>query len=275
MAWCRTALIPLMLLMCAGQSLGESGSGTGMDQYQVGYLRDYMASQRFFDRLSHLADSPDYQAADIGTQVTMGEHAAQRAFSWILREYPLWTLATYGSFYTAVGALASPLASRLWNLYRFASKDVKLFSSMLGIVPVMLIVNPMMVLGGQVYYAMLPPSIPEALLIFQYGAKKNLLSRSTQNYIEDELFYSFWQSPSSEGLYRLRKILDKALRLPSYTKALTYDSSRIQDSLKNFSPELVERLDRFAFTEIMRQKMKMSPAGHYPVYFQGAPGTGK
>lgn len=274
----RIIFVILIFVFPACKSLGdELGCSAGLDQYQhqIGYIRDYMASQRLFDRLNYLNEFQEFRQADVVTQVKMGEQAAQRAFSWIVREYPLRTMAMYGAFYGIVGAMLTVIVPTAIEAFMAAPRDVKLIASLMITAPSLLLVNPLAVMGGQAYYSVLPPSIPEASLVLQYGGKKNLLDKSTQNYIENELFYSFWQSPSSDGAYRLHKILDKALRLPSYTKKLDYDPDRIRAALRNFPPGLIDRLNRFALTEIMRQKMKQHPVGHYPVYFYGAPGTGK
>ena len=270
----RLALVMWIGLTLAGNAQGDN-AGAGFDQYQIGYLRDYMASQRFFDRLNYLGEQFDYEQADIEDKVILGDRAARSSLSWILREYPLSIMTYHGLFYGATATVSSFFIPHVWHMYRYASQDMKMVLPIFGVVPAMLVVNPLVTMGSQAYYTILPPSIPEASLIYQYGAKKNLLDKSTQHYIEDELFYAFWQSPSSDGLYRLHKILDKALRLPSYTKELTYDSQKIRNALRNFPSELIDRLDRFALAEINRQKMKKRPVGHYPVYFQGAPGTGK
>ena len=276
MARLRTIFVILIIALSSCESWGESINNAGAQyQHQVGYIREYMANQRLFDRLEYLESHPAYLQADMFTQVRMGEQAAQRALFWILREYPVWTLTTYGTLLGILGAggwLAFP--SFLATL-EVASPEVRVLASLMVTLPAVLLVEPLTLLGGLAYYSLIPPSIPEASLIYKYGGKKNLLDKSTQNYIEEELFYSFWQHPSAEGFYRLHKILDKALRLPSYTKRLDYDSEKIQAALKNFPSKLVERLDRFALTEIMRQRMQTHPVGHYPVYFHGAPGTGK
>nr|MDT0251418.1 ATP-binding protein [Endozoicomonas sp.] len=272
-------IVPFFLIILKASS---DESAQHSDAPQVTLLRGYLASSRFFDRLS--AQHSGYESEDmVGGSVRRAREETAKQFAWVLREYPLYNVLPTSALYVAVSGLSAKWAAKnlLWLAGQaMVNREKVVFWSILSL--------PVLVVGGGMffgslpslyrgfYYSLFPPMLPEVNLVTAYGSKKALLPKSTQSYIEDELFYNFWQRPSSDGFKRLQKILDKALRLPFYRKSLTYNSDSIEGSLKYFSPNLVERLDRFVYSEIAYQKMAAQVSeSHYPVYFQGAPGTGK
>ncbi|WP_419534187.1 AAA family ATPase [Endozoicomonas sp.] len=265
----------LVLITTTGFANQGMTSSLSEDQQQLNYIRDYMATNRIFDRLEFLSNEVSFKRANILNKIRQGQHVSTEILWWIQREYPLYTIQQHLTAYSIPIALLVWHRHSLLDLLTTMNSELRMILTVFSAVHAKLIVDPISTVSSQLYYSALPPSIPEADLIHTYGSKKNLLDRATQRYIEDELFYTFWQSPSSEGITRLHKILDKALRLPFYTKPLIYDKSKITEALKHFSGELIERLNRFALAEITFQKMDGHPQGHYPAYFQGAPGTGK
>lgn len=271
----KTIYISLLLIIFLAKASQSVAGSLGDDQQQLNYIRDYMATHRIFDRLDFLPSRDSFRRTNILGKIRQGELASKHILWLVQREFPLYNINQHVIAYAAPVALMLWNRQYLWQWFQAMSPESKMMLTVFAAIPAVLLIDPISTVCSQIYYAALPPSIPETDLIHTYAAKKNLLDRATQRYIEDELFYTFWQSPSSEGITRLHKILDKALRLPFYTKSLVYDKKKITESLKHFSSELIDRLNRFALAEITFQKMDVHPQGHYPVYFQGAPGTGK
>lgn len=264
--------ITLLLIIAPSKASQNIAGSLGDEQQQLNYIRDYMATYRIFDRLDFLPARNSFKRANILGKIRQGEQASKQILWLVQREYPLYTINQHLMAYAVPLGLLLWNRQYLWQWFLVMNPESKMI---LTVIPAVLLIDPISTVCSQIYYATLPPSIPETDLIYTYGSKKNLLDKATQRYIEDELFYTFWQSPSSEGITRLHKILDKALRLPFYTKSLVYNKKKITDALKHFPDELIDRLNRFALAEITFQKMDIHPQGHYPVYFQGAPGTGK
>ncbi|MCL6272005.1 AAA family ATPase [Sansalvadorimonas sp. 2012CJ34-2] len=267
-------LVTFYLSFCISHALAESGGAIGPEQNQVSYTREYLASQRLFDRMVDTSSNPPNES-NIQQLILSHAKVAERELNKAMREYPFYNAVSY-SISTVIVALPILASWRtLQNAFFRLPEIVQILSTSLIPPCTMLALIPIASISLQAYFAVAPPALAEENLVIQYGSKKNFLAPSTQSYIENELFYSYWQNPSAYGLTRLRKILDKALRLPVYTKRLTYSRKRISEALVNFPQEVVDRLSRYAMTEIMFQRMDPKPSSHYPVYFQGAPGTGK
>ena len=246
------------------------------DQAYRYYIRGYMAQNRFFDRLIR---QENYIGMPLSEQVLADKKTTENALKSIQREYPLYDSIPYlvssgvilAGFYTALKFQDEISAFTKAN----GALGLVSFIAVSSLLPFS-IISTYYALSANVYYSMFLPYLPEKDVIIAYGSKKNFLKKSTQNYIEEELFYSYWRSPSSEGLYRLQKSLDKALRLPFYSKELVFDEKLAERVFKNYSQPTKKRLSRFARSEIIYQqsdaKVKDS---HHAVYFQGLPGTGK
>ncbi|MFK0569826.1 ATP-binding protein [Endozoicomonas sp.] len=248
----------------------------GLDKLHISYLRQYMVNHRFFDRVSSHASR---SGLPIETQIKIGRDETRENYQWVLREYPLYELMPYAAFTTVVavaGAIAYANSDAIANYFIALSPAGASFRLTALAVLASLSIIPIIQTFIEANHVIFPPTLPEESLILAYGAKKRLLDKSTQHYIEDELFYSFWRSPGSEALSRLQKILDKALRLPFYSKELVYDEEKIEQILRHYSPDLADRLKLFAHSELIYQQADSTIRDtHYPVYFQGAPGTGK
>ncbi|MGI2028036.1 ATP-binding protein [Endozoicomonas acroporae] len=245
------------------------------DKLHISYVRQYMANNRFFDRLN----APGYGGQPIEAQVRAGWAEAKRQYNWVLKEYSLYESLPYLAFYVPAFAIGGTALSYKGAIYQFVRTSSD-FTNLLAIVSFTmvgsLIVATSIPFTMNVYYGIFAPKLAEENLILAYGAKKALLDKRTQHYIEDELFYSFWRSPGGEALNRLQKILDKALRLPFYSKALVYDEEKIEEALQDYPTHVGERLKRFVHSELIYQQTDSSiHDSHYPIYFLGAPGTGK
>ena len=244
------------------------------EKLHISSLREYMASNRFFDRIR-----PVTSEDSVETTVRASRSEAQRHFNWIKREYPLYTSLPYLAFYSTLfigGVVSSRYHQSIANYFQNSSPMVHLAGvsvASAGLGVTMVSVAPFLM---NTYYGIFAPSLPERNLVLNYGAKKHFLDERTQHYIEDELFYSFWRSPSSEALNRLQKILDKALRLPFYSKELTFNEDKIDNALQFYPAEVAEQLKQFAYSELIYQQTDRTLRdSHYPVYFFGEPGTGK
>ncbi|WP_066014102.1 AAA family ATPase [Endozoicomonas atrinae] len=245
------------------------------DKLHISYVRQYMANNRFFDRIQVAG----YAGQPVDAQVRAGRAEAKRQYDWVLREYSLYESLPYLAFYIPafiVGGTALAYKDAISNFMVTSSAFGHiLISAAIGL-GVGITVATAIPFGMNVYYGIFAPKLAEENLILAYGAKKALLDKRTQHYIEDELFYSFWRSPSSEALSRLQKILDKALRLPFYSKELVYDEDKIDEVLRDYPTYVADRLKLFAHSELIYQQTDASIFdSHYPIYFLGAPGTGK
>ncbi|USE35811.1 AAA family ATPase [Endozoicomonas sp. SCSIO W0465] len=245
------------------------------DTLHISYVRQYMANNRFFDRLN----VGGYAGQPIGTQVRAGRAEAKRQYDWVLREYTLYESLPYIAFYIPafmVGATLHAYEVTLSDFILNRSTVNSLLAYMALSLGVAITFATFVPFTMNIYYGIFTPKLAEENLILNYGAKKALLDKRTQHYIEDELFYSFWRSPGSIALGRLQKILDKALRLPFYAKELVYDEEKIDDVLRDYPAHVADRLKLFAHSELIYQQTDASIAdSHYPIYFLGAPGTGK
>lgn len=246
------------------------------EKLHISYLRQYMATNRFFDRLNTAESHPDQPVQD---KIKAALIHTRREYNWVLREYPLYESIPYLTFY-ALSLIAGGAAYTFKDaIDLLLARDSVIVNAILFMgfpLGSALVLASTVPFGMNVYYLAFVPKLAEKNLIIGYGAKKNLLDKRTQHYIEDELFYSFWRSPSSEALSRLQKILDKALRLPFYTKKLVYDENKIDEVLQDFSTAVADRLKLFAHSELIYQQTDSTLYdSHYPIYFQGAPGTGK
>lgn len=246
------------------------------DKLHISYLRQYMANNRFFDRLNV---SGGYSGQPIEAQVKAGRAEARRQYDWVIREYPLYESIPYLAFYSVafiVGGTVYAYKDAISNYMLYSSAFTRILMSAGIGAGVGLTIATTIPFGINVYYGIFAPKLAEENLIMAYGAKKKLLDKRTQHYIEDELFYSFWRSPSSEALTRLQKILDKALRLPFYSKELVYDEGKIDEVLRDYPSYVADRLKLFAHSELIyHQTDSTIYDSHYPIYFLGAPGTGK
>lgn len=246
------------------------------EKLHISHLRQYMANNRFFDRLNA---SGGHSGQPIEAQVKSGYAAVKRQYDWILREYPLYDSAPRLAFLAlaitagATGYAYKDAVLRAYDSYSDFTQVLMLFGFLSG---AGLTSTLSISVGFNLFYGIFTPQLAEESLILGYGAKKKLLDKRTQHYIEDELFYSFWRSPSSEALSRLQKILDKALRLPFYSKELVYDEDRIDEALRDYPSYVADRLKLFAHSELIYQQTDSTIYdSHYPIYFFGAPGTGK
>ena len=232
-------------------------------------IRNYMSEERFFDRLDFFKSMSNYHALSPEEQVEKGREFTRKALTDISIEYSHTQLKKYGIYggipLAATGLVLSQLPSHL------------LGSVLTSASPVVLTLAGFLFIGAgeQIYYIKEPARLPEADLVIEYGAKRHLLDKVTRAYLEESIFYRFWQTENSDQYDKLVKVMDKALRLPVYGRQLEFNQEKTQEKLWHYSTELKNRLNRFAFSEIMIQKMAPKPEGHYPVYFYGAPGTGK
>ncbi|KEI69523.1 hypothetical protein GV64_01110 [Endozoicomonas elysicola] len=232
-------------------------------------IRNYMSETRFFDRLDFFKTTANYHSLSPEEQVSKGREATRKALTDISVEYAHTQLKKYGIYggipLAATGVIFSKLPSHLIG------------SVLTSASPVVLTLAGFLFIGAgeQLYYIKEPPQLPEADLIVEYGAKRHLLNKVTRAYLEESIFYRFWQTENTDQYDKLVKVMDKALRMPMHAKLLVYDQEKTQEKLWHYSTELKNRLIRFAFSEIMIQKMTPKPEGHYPVYFYGSPGTGK
>ena len=210
------------------------------DKLHISYVRQYMANNRFFDRIQVAG----YAGQPVDAQVRAGRAEAKRQYDWVLREYSLYESLPYLAFYVPafiVGGTALAYKDAISNFMVTSSAFGHiLISAAIGL-GVGITVATVIPFGMNVYYGIFAPKLAEENLILAYGAKKALLDKRTQHYIEDELFYSFWRSPSSEALSRLQKILDKALRLPFYSKELVYDEEKIDEVLRDYPTYVADR----------------------------------
>ncbi|CAM3584128.1 AAA family ATPase [Parendozoicomonas haliclonae] len=262
-------LIALLLILSISTVHGDQI--VGMESTQVQYTRSYLASQRFFERI----ESEDISQLPTVEQVANQKSRSADRLNFAVREYAGFTAASYGM---PIAAVTLPvLLKRNWLLSKFATLPWEAQQVIAGLTPLGMLIPalPAFYASTAIYFALFPPTLPERELIIAYGSKRHLLPASTQSYIENEVFYSFWQSPSSAGVERIHKILDKALRLPVYIREQHYTPKAVDAALRNFPDKVIERLDRFARTEILYQKMSPRPGNRHPIYFQGAPGTGK
>ncbi|MET4694166.1 AAA family ATPase [Endozoicomonas lisbonensis] len=266
------ALITTSMLGMYSASARSSGMLFTDLETETQYIRQYMAREHFFDRISV---APSTSGLTVKEQVDYYRQQTRQQLKDICQEYPMNEAITYGKP-TAAAALIAALFIRASKHFNQAD-EVTLFTSALalgwgaGYYGLICLKD----LAIQGYYFLHPPQLHEADLIIQYGSKKNLLPGSMQAYIENELFYAYWQHPSSEGYQRLRKMLDKVLRLPLVKTEQQYSKETAEAALKNFPEPVAERLDRFARSAIMKQKMPSRPDKRYVIYFQGRPGTGK
>ena len=244
------------------------------EKLHISSLREYMASNRFFDRIRLVTSEDSVEAT-----VRASRSETQGHYSWVKREYPLYASLPYLGFYSVLfagGVATNHYGESLLDYFANAPQAARLAGTFAGSMAlgVAAVTLPSFILNT--YYGIFAPTLPERNLVLDYGAKKHFLDERTQHYIEDELFYSFWRSPSSEALNRLQKILDKALRLPFYSKELTVNEDKIDNALQYYSPEVAEQLKQFAYSELIYQQTDRALLdSHYPVYFFGEPGTGK
>ncbi|WP_067515415.1 AAA family ATPase [Endozoicomonas ascidiicola] len=268
--------LSVWLILLSTQAINADEGAITPDKNHISYLRQYMATNRFFDRLTRNASDSQ---RPIEEQIKAERKVAKQQFSWVIREYPLYATLPYAAYYAGAFTIGGAVYSYREAIYKYLAASSELATIAFGsgiYISAWFYILPAIPLGQLIYYAAFAPDLAEENLILTYGSKKNLLNKSTQHYIEDELFYSFWRSPSSDALARLQKILDKALRLPFYSKELVYDEQAIDSELQNYPEHLRKRLKRFARSELIYQQTDSSiNDSHYPVYFQGVPGTGK
>ncbi|WP_257295476.1 AAA family ATPase [Endozoicomonas sp. YOMI1] len=269
--FCISFLVSIILCPIA---LADEAAVTP-DKLHISYVRQYMANNRFFDRLN----VSGYAGQPIDAQVRAGRAEAKRQYDWVLKEYSLYESLPYLAFYVPaliVGGTALSYKEAISEFMMTGSAfSSVLVSAAIGM-GIGLTVATAIPFTMNVYYGIFAPKLAEENLILAYGAKKAFLDKRTQHYIEDELFYSFWRSPGGEALSRLQKILDKALRLPFYSKELVYDEEKIDEALRDYPTHVADRLKRFAHSELVYQQTDSSIYdSHYPIYFLGVPGTGK
>lgn len=241
-------------------------------------IRRHLVLHNFFD---HLDDYPNAPNQSIEAQIVTGYRQTSRLYEATTQQWArdqirpsLKAIAMIIGLGAAVHAGSSTIARLLGATNEFAASEA--IRAMDVFMTLTLLTFPVTLAAFQLADIFYPPTLPEYGLILAYGAKRKLLDKRTQYYIENELFYSFWRSPNSSSLISLHKVLDKALRLPFYSKELVYDREKIVWGLRNYSPELRERLQRFAYSELIYQQSDhVIDDTHYPVYFQGSPGTGK
>lgn len=241
-------------------------------------IRRHLVLHDFF---AHLDDYPNAPNQSIEAQIETGFRQTRRLYEATIQQWArdqirpsLKAIGMIIGLSAAVHAGSRPVARLLGATNEFsAAEAIRATNALMCIT---LLTFPVTLALFQLADIFFPPTLPEHGLILAYGAKRKLLDKRTQYYIENELFYSFWRSPSSSSLVSLHKVLDKALRLPFYSKELAYDREKIVRALRNYSPELRERLQRFAYSELIyQQSHQVMGDTHYPVYFQGPPGTGK
>ena len=251
------------------------------DEFPIGEaasIRRYLVHHDFFAQLDQY---PDISDQSIEAQIRIGCRQTDKLYQATIQRWAraeirptLAAIAALVGLSTLVFASSEPVASLLSTPNHGAT--VELIKTIAIALPLPFITLQTVIAAIQLTNLIYSPILPEQSLILAYGAKKRLLDKRTQYYIENELFHSFWRSPSSASLIRLQKILDKALRLPFYSKKLIYDKEKIAQQLRHYSPELRERLQRFVYSELIYQQSDHTARDtHYPVYFQGPPGTGK
>lgn len=232
-------------------------------------IRNYMFEERFFDRIDFFETMANYHDLGIEEQVVQGREGTKKALNDISVEYAQTQIKKYGVYggmpLAATGLTLGQLPSHLSGAILSSASPVIL--TLAGFL--------LIGIGEQFYYMRELPRLPEADLVIEYGAKRHLLDQVTRAYLEESVFYRFWQTESVEQYDKLIRVMDKVLRLPVYAKPLEFNQSLANEKLLHFSTTLKDRLYRLAFSEIMIQKMSPRPEGHYPVYFYGPPGTGK
>lgn len=270
----RHCLLCFFALMITFSNAYADEAAVTPEKLHISALREYMASNRFFDRIDPITSEHSIEAA-----VRAGRNQTLRRYWWIKREYPLYSAIPYLAFYSSLllGAYAtSNHHEDIFSYFLNGSPTAMFAGTTIMSIGLGVVAGTTIPFGLNTYYGLFVPTLPERNLVLDYGAKKHFLDQRTQHYIEDELFYSFWRSPSSEALSRLQKILDKALRLPFYSKELTFNEGKIDRALQFYAPEMAEQLKLFAHAELIYQQTDRSLHGsRYPVYFYGEPGTGK
>ena len=229
-------------------------------------IRNYLSKNEFFKELN-FENTEHFKNASLNEQLEIGKKAAKATLRHMSMKNALKNLAIRTAFFgipTAVGA----------GLFYYVpmSREVVIFAASSFAVLAPFIIYGM---GEQAYYAVSPAELPEQQMLVEYVSKRHLFSNSTRNFIEENMFYPFWQTESPMQYEKLVKVLDKALRLPLYKKELIYNPTMLAESFAGFSVQLQKRLQRFTLAELNYQKMKNRLDIHYPVYFQGLPGTGK
>lgn len=270
----KRCTFPFLLLFTFFSYAYANEAAVTPEKLHINSLREYMANGRFFDRVS-----PPATEGSIEDVMRASRDATLWQYRWTMREYPLYFSVPYLAFYSALflgGTVANKHSDAIYDFF-LNSPPLTLFVGLLPAAFLSTVTTASLVpFGMNIYYGVFVPALAEKNLVLDYGEKKHFLDQRTQHYIEDELFYNFWRSPSSEALSRLQKILDKALRLPFYSKKLTYDEGKIDHLLRYYSPEVTEQLKLIAHSELIYQQSDPDLRdSHYPVYFFGEPGTGK
>jgi len=270
----KNCLLCFFALIAAFSSAYADEAAVTPEKLHINSLRGYMASSRFFDRVRPVTSENSIEA-----NIRAGRDETLWRYRWIMREYPLYSAIPYAAFYSLLlvgGYMANSHQEAIANYFRDASPATLIATN--GLLGAGAGVTALTILPFTLntYYGIFVPPLAEQNLVLDYGAKKHFLDQRTQHYIEDELFYSFWRSPSSEALSRLQKILDKALRLPFYSRELTFDEEKIDHALRFYPPDVAEQLKLIAHSELIYQQTDRSlHDSHYPVYFFGEPGAGK
>ncbi len=263
----RNPLIFLIIFSIAIFNSITVNADGGIDNWaQIKMIRNYLSNNKFFDNLSFNQDD-GFQSLSIEEQVNKGRVATRTALYQMSSQVAFDSVKRHG-YYAGTPVLIG-LGSAVFY------PPIIPWIGGTATVAAPLLVGFVESLIGQTYYTTNPPTLPEADLIIEYGAKRHLFDDVTQAYIDESLFYRFWQTEHSEQYDKLIKVMDKALRMPLYAKKLSYHPEIVASRLHHFSPDLTERLQQFVFSEITYQRMKRKLDIHYPVYFQGEPGTGK
>ncbi len=238
--------------------------------------RNYMAHERFFNRLT-----PTFETLQltIPYQIKAQKSNTRQELNGIFREYPRSRATTY-ALVTAVPVLflfasRHTLSSWISDISTASPDSIAQQYFYIALTISYGIYHIFYPALNQFYYSAITAYLPENDLILQYGSKKHLLSTSLQAFIENTIIYPHWEAPVDISLERIQKILNKALRLPIMTKELHYDHEKVTVALKHYPQEVKKRLDRFAHAEILYQNMTPPPSHRFPIYLQGAPGTGK
>ncbi|WP_419534188.1 AAA family ATPase [Endozoicomonas sp.] len=247
-------------------SMNVSADG-GIDNWaQIKAIRNYLSENQFFENLD-FSKEDSFQSSTVQEQIETGRAATQKALAQMSSYYAIESLGRHGLFIGTPGVILAGTALSFPAIAPF----IGIAAAGMGSIGIIVVSSA----AGQVYYTFKPPRLPEADLIIEYGAKRHLFDNATRTYIEQSLFYRFWQTEHPEQYDKLIKVMDKALRMPLYAKRLSYHPEIVTDRLHHFSSSLTERLQQFVFSEITYQRMKTKLDIHYPVYFQGEPGTGK
>ena len=122
-------------------------------------------------------------------------------------------------------------------------------------------------------------AFPKDYLLFSYIRKRHMFPEKTREYIENDLFYSFWQDQDDKILLsHLHSVVSTLLKLPLINRKIDYNPNMLESKLQFYPKKVKNQLKELYYSQVLNSKVEDKGRHEkirFSYYLAGKPGMGK